>query len=629
MNTHRVQFRLRSVVLLAALGMVVPATIEAKERYVSPAEARLRGDITFLAADAREGRGTGSEGIEEAAEHIATVFRELGLKPAPGAEGYFQPFELSPEVKLGEPLDLDFDGPGDQTIAAEKDDFTALTAGGGGEFHDVPLVFAGYGITAQDEDEMLDYDDYKGLDVKDKAVLIIRREPQQNLEDSPFAGAETSPYSALRHKLRNAERRGAKALLLVNDAPGIKEDENKDALLDPHYMGSDGKGIPFIMVKRAFANRLLAAAGMPNLDELEKEIDQDLMPRSRPLDDWSLDATITMSKTPVRAKNVIGVLEGAGPHADETIVIGAHYDHLGFGGQGSMAFGSKEIHNGADDNASGTAMVLELARRLAARHDPLPRRVVFMAFSAEERGLLGSKHYVDHPLFPLENTVFMLNFDMVGRLNDEDKLSIFGAGTSPGLDHLADALALSQGIDAKLIEGTQGVFFQSDHASFYRKDIPVLFAFTGTHDDYHRPSDDTERINFEGMTRIANFGELLLLDLARRPERPAFLKLQHSEEPSPGRLAGHGAYFGSRPSYGESDVKGVKLDGVTEGGPADKAGLKGGDIIIRFAGAPVETIEDFMMGLSEHKPGDAVEVVVLRDGEEKTLKATLGSRGQE
>jgi hypothetical protein len=272
-------------------------------------------------------------------------------------------------------------------------------------------------------------------------------------------------------------------------------------------------------------------------------------------------------------------------------------------------------------------MVLELARRLARRPDPLPRRIVFIAFSGEERGLLGSKHYVNHPLCPLEQTVAMVNFDMVGRLNSENAVTIFGAGTIPGLDSLVAALAASQGLKPKLIEGTQAEFNASDHASFYYKDIPVLFVFTGTHPDYHRPSDDTERINFEGMTRIADFGELLLLDLARRPKRPEFAKL-------PGRpmgpLAarggrGSGAYLGTRPAYGE-EIEGVKLDGVTEGSPAEKAGLRAGDIIIRFDGKRVGSIEDYMEYLSSRKPGDTVEVIIQRDGKEESLKATLGSR---
>jgi hypothetical protein len=310
--------------------------------------------------------------------------------------------------------------------------------------------------------------------------------------------------------------------------------------------------------------------------------------------------------------------------ADETVVIGAHYDHLGRGEPGSRASFSKEIHNGADDNASGTAMVLEMARRLARRVDPLPRRVVFMAFSGEERGLLGSAYYVNHPLYPLDKTVMMVNFDMVGRLNKRDELTIYGTGTSPGIDNLVDALGKAEGFTIKKIADGYG---PSDHASFYQKNMPVLFIFTGTHADYHMPSDDTETINFPGMARIADFAEVLLLDLSRRPQRPAFTKVAGSQGGDTGRVA-LTVYLGTIPDY-DDEQKGVKLSGVRDGSPADKGGLKGGDVIVGLGGKPIRTINDYMAGLGRYKPGDKVEVVVQRDGKETTLTVTLGSRPSE
>ena len=324
---------------------------------------------------------------------------------------------------------------------------------------------------------------------------------------------------------------------------------------------------------------------------------------------------------------MVGVLEGSGSLADETIVIGAHYDHLGRGGlfSGSLSFLSKDIHNGADDNASGTAMVLEMARRLARRPDPLPRRVVFIAFSGEERGLLGSRHYVEHPLYPLKSTVMMVNFDMVGRLNRENELTVYGTGTSPGFDLLVDALGKSSGFTIKKIPEGHG---PSDQQSFVLKDIPVFFAFTGTHRDYHRPSDDTGLINFAGMARIADLGELLLLDVIRRPERPAFVKVERrGRQGDPGR-AGVGVYLGSIPSY-DDDSKGVKLSGVREGSPAEKGGLKAGDVIVKFGGKPIATIYDYTESLGHYKPDDKVEVVVRRDGQDVTLQVTLGKRPNE
>jgi len=613
--------------LSASAGVLVVAfSGMAETKYVSPAESRMRADVAYLADDAREGRGPGTKGIDAAADYIATVFKEAGLKPAPGAEGYFQPFTIRGEFEAGPDSSLAFQGPEDKTVKIDgAGEFTPLARGGSGAIDGLPIVFAGYGITASDEGQKLDYDDYANLDVKDKAVLILRREPRQDDENSPFAGKEASIYASLRHKAVNAAKHGAAAVIMVNDAFTTKD--KADDLLSPGDDGN-GRGVPYFMVKRAAVDRLLADAGAPSLAELEAQIDEDLKPHSQTLDGWKVSGKSDLQRGEIHVKNVVGVLEGEGPLAEEAIVVGAHYDHLGFGGSGSLSPGSKDIHNGADDNASGTAMMLEMVRRLSHRAEPLPRRVVFMAFSAEERGLLGSKHYVEHPLYPIKDTVAMVNFDMVGRLNDNHELTLFGTGTSPGFDQLVLALASSQGLKPKLIEGTRAEFNASDHASFYRADIPVLFAFTGTHDQYHRPTDDTPLINAEGMARIANFGELVLLDIAQRPARPEFVKLVNSaNDQKVGSVSGTSVYMGTQPAYG-SDVKGVKLDGVTEGSPAEKAGLKGGDVLVKFDNKEIADIEDFMEALSTHKPGDNVDVVVQRDGSDVTLKVTLGSRSR-
>ncbi len=453
------------------------------KRVVSPAELRLRDDVTYLAADDREGRGPGTRGIDEAADYISFVFKTAGLKPAPGAEGYFQPFILSGSPTLGKTQELAFDGPDDKKVTALfRADFTPLASGTDGPIKQVPVVFAGYGITAKDPSQKLDYDDYAGIDVKNKAVLVIRREPGDDDEKSPFAGRRTSRFATFQHKATNAYQHGAVAVLLVNDHLSVEG--KKDELLRFDAMGGQPfSKLPFVMLKRDLADKLLAASGQPNLRKLEEEIDSDLKPRSRELKGWVVDGKVDIEHNEITTKNVIGVLDGSGPHADETVVIGGHYDHLGRGGltSGSLAFLSKDIHNGADDNASGTSMVLELARRMGARRDPPPRRIVFMAFSGEERGLLGSQHYVDHPLIPLSSTIMMFNCDMVGRLNDKDELTMIGTGSSPGLEELCKVLGKSAGLTIKTISGMTDGFGGSDHQSFYPKDIPVLFAFTGLH----------------------------------------------------------------------------------------------------------------------------------------------------
>jgi hypothetical protein len=615
-----------------ARGDDAPTPGRASAMFHSPPEERLKGDVTFLAADAREGRAPGTKGIEAAAAYIAGVFEGAGLKPAPGANGYFQPFTISGRPTIAGKPELALVGPGGKELKGVfKTDFSPLALGTGGSLDNVPIVFAGYGITAKDEARKLDYDDYAGINVKGKAVLLIRREPQQGDEASPFDGKETSSYATFQHKATNAFQHGAVAVIFVNDQASLAGE--KDQLLAFSAGGPDvNSNLPFVMLTRELGDKLLAEAGEPALAQLEQDIDSGLKPRSRPIKGWGLTERIVMERSGTETKNVVGVLEGAGPLADETVVIGGHYDHLGHGGMGSgsMAIFSRDIHNGADDNASGTAMVLELARRLGARRDPVPRRVVFIAFSGEERGLLGSLYYVAHPLFPLRSTVMMVNCDMVGRLNAKNELTMIGTGTSPGVDALVDVLGKSAGLTIKKVSGMTDGFGGSDHEPFYAKKIPVLFAFTGLHLDYHRPSDDSDRINYPGMARIADYLELITLDVVRRPERPTYIALK-APRPMPRHAAsagGGGSVAALRvvADYGYEGNNGVSVSKVIEGGPAAQAGMKDGDLITKLGNKPIGTMGDYMESLSKHKPGEKVEVVVKRDGKDVKLQVTLGSR---
>jgi len=667
MNTKRsirssTRFLRRFGLGLLAVGWLLVPSLPATEEFVRPGLARLQADVSFLAADELEGRATGSEGIRKAADYIAETFEEAGLTTAPGAEGFFQPFELTGAPRLGrtQRIEVALEGTDEPIEARMRRDFMPLAIGGDGELEGLPIVFVGYGITAGSEQENgepgFEYDDYADVDVEGKVVLMLRRAPGYSSATGPFAPQHGMPsrHATFQRKAVNAFQHGAAAVLLVNDLEGLEG--AKDELLRFTDAGLERyTTIPFVMVTRAFADRLLEAAGAPSLKALEAEIlgrepvvpasedaeeeegddededeedaeeedtqpspEVDPKPVSRELEGVTLSGTISVEHPTIIARNVVGVLEGAGPHADETIIIGAHYDHLGNGGMGSLAPFSREIHNGADDNASGTAMIMELARRLASRSDPLPRRVVFIAFSGEERGLLGSRHYVEDPLYPLDQTVAMLNFDMVGRLNDEDELTVFGVESTPGLRDLVEALGASQGFNIKANARVAG---NSDHAPFFEEGVPVAFFFTGTHKDYHRPSDDVEFVNFEGMARIANMAELVLLDFARRPERPEFTRTAAAEPPQRG-VSGISVSLGTIPDYDES-VEGVRLNGVREDSAADKAGLQKGDIIIGFGGKPVGTIYDFMEGLGRYDPGDKVEIKVKRGEETVRLEATL------
>ncbi|AMV36723.1 M20/M25/M40 family metallo-hydrolase [Planctomyces sp. SH-PL62] len=608
----------------------------ATSTFVSPAEVRLRDDVTFLADDAQEGRAPGTQGIEASAEYIAGRFKDLGLQPPPGGDGYFQKFTISGQPRLGDPLELTVKGPGDVAIAGvPRTDFNPMAIGTTGSADAAPIVFAGFGITADRPDKNLAYDDYAGIDAKGKVVLVLRREPGLNDEASPFDGKKTSDFATFRHKATNAYQHGAAMLLVVNDLAGLGSD--RDALLNLGSAGSETLALlPIVHVTRDFADKILKAAGEPTLAELEAEIDKDYKPRSRELKGLAVAGRVKIDRPAIETSNVIGVLEGAGPNSGETIVVGGHYDHLGRGGltSGSLAFLSTDVHNGADDNASGTALTLELARRLAERRDPPPRRIVFVAFSGEERGLLGSQHYVEHPPFPIESTVAMFNFDMVGRLNEKRELTMIGTGTSPGFDGLVDALGKDSGLTIKKVPGMTDGFGGSDHQSFHAKDVPILFAFTGIHSDYHRPSDDSAKINYAGMAGIADYIELLLLDILRRPQRPAFARgpapARHgastspSASPSQSASTGMSVTLGVMPDYADEGKAGMKLSDVREGGPAAKAGLKGGDVIIGIGGKPIGTIYDYMESLGRYKPGDAVDVLIKRDGKDVTLRVELG-----
>jgi Zn-dependent M28 family amino/carboxypeptidase len=315
-------------------------------------------------------------------------------------------------------------------------------------------------------------------------------------------------------------------------------------------------------------------------------------------------------------KNVVGVLEGVGPLANETVVIGAHYDHVGRGGPDSGAIdpNSKEIHNGADDNASGTATLIEVARQIVQAESKPRRRIVFIAFTGEERGLFGSDYYTKHPLFKLEDTVAMLNMDMVGRL-DEDKLIIEGVDTAAEFEPLVESANRRQAFKITKKSGGSG---PSDHASFYPMKVPVMHFFTGTHGDYHRPSDDFEKLSLSGMRRVGEMVAEVALNLAQDSQRPTY-----KEVAAPVRGGGDRPYFGSVPDF-SSDQPGYALKSVTSGSPAEKAGIQGGDVIIKLGESRIGNLDDFDSALRKFTGGDRVPIVVRRDGQDVTLQVTLG-----
>jgi Zn-dependent M28 family amino/carboxypeptidase len=352
------------------------------------------------------------------------------------------------------------------------------------------------------------------------------------------------------------------------------------------------------------------------LDELELAIDAQTVPQSRILAGISVagETQIVSSKTAVH--NVVGLLPGRGALATEYVIIGAHYDHVGMGGVGSLAPGTIEVHNGADDNASGTSTLLEVARRLVEDSSEARRSIIFIAFTAEERGLLGSKYYVRHPRWPLEQTVAMLNMDMVGRLTDNN-LTVYGTGTATQFNSLIDrANELCQLEIDKQAAG----FGPSDHSSFYEVDIPVFHFFTGLHNDYHRPSDDFDKANVPGMARIAEFVTAVLKEVATLPERPTLIKssvvAQIGRALQPRRVT-----LGVRLESSSGNV--LKVEGVLPDSPAQRAGIQAGDRIVALGEQKIESLAELQRMLANFQAGTTVMVEILRGGEQLRLSVTF------
>ncbi len=594
---------------------------------------RTMEHVRVLASDAFAGRKPGEAGGKAAARYIGAQMFSLGLrgpdgKKTAGAGDYRAPFEFAIGVEAGAENHLRIqvaDGVSPGTLKAFSD-FTPLTFSSNADVT-APLVFAGYGIVSKEND----YDDYAGLDVKGKAVAIFRNEPQAKNPHSGFAGDRLTLHADLRYKASVARDKGAVALIVINDPLNIPDDE--DALVPLKGRPSlGGTGIPVIQVKRSAVAKLFAGMGKP-LEKVQAGLDHTLKgaPFAMPGVRVRVAADLVVKKG--ATDNVIGILPGSDlVLRRETIVVGAHYDHLGHGGAGSLAEKPGEIHNGADDNASGTSAMIEVARALTAlaREGRGPRRtVVFIGFGAEEMGLLGSAHYVKHPQRPLADTIAMLNMDMVGRLNGR-ALTVGGAGTATEWPDVIEKARTGIDGELKTVLKEDG-YGPSDHSSFYSKDVPVLFLFTGAHTDYHKPSDDADKVDAEGLGTITLFAEQLVRQIDALDARPTHLAAKDpaaahgSGEGVP--RSGKGAYLGTIPDYAQDEsIEGVLLSGVRPGSPSEKAGLKGGDRLVELADKKIGNLYDFTYALRTLKPGDEVKAVVMRDGKKLTLDVTVGSR---
>lgn len=475
--------------------------------------------IQFLSSDELKGRANGTPGLDVAGNYVAAQFKAVGLQPGGTGGDWFQPFELVAGLKVGSVNTLSIVDRGRKISfvlgrsyyplsAPSNDDVSTPSA----ELRGLPVVFAGYGLVVPGI-----YDDYAGIDVTGKAVLILSHEPQETDGSSRLNGTRPMPQTTVAAKAAAARVRGAKALIVVLD-PTHRMDDAPYGLFgtDPD---AEDHGIPLLRIRRAEAQPLVNAW---RLDETAREIDADLVPRSRDIPQARVDYVEHLAKNKHEVRNVVGVLPGSDDaRAREAIVIGAHYDHVGFGGRLSLSPDKMgEIHNGADDNASGTASIIEIARAAAADRPRFPRTLIFIAFAGEERGLFGSAHYVSQPRVPIEDTVAMLNLDMVGRANGA--VDVSGLEVSPSMEADLEAAVKASGSMLKIRREGPGAG-RSDDYSFTVRRIPAINFFTGFHDDYHRPGDDWQKIDVPGTTRVARLALELAASLANRETRPEFV----------------------------------------------------------------------------------------------------------
>jgi hypothetical protein len=508
---------MRSFAAAGVLALIAGAAVAAATD-ISP--SALLDHIKFLASDDLKGRADGSPELERAADYIADRFKAAGLKPGGDGGTWFQPFELVAGLNISDGNELSISHGGKTLRFTLGTSYYPLatpasesSSGPSASLDSVPLVFAGYGLVVPS----IGYDDYRRVDVSGKAVVIFSHEPQERLSGSAMNGARPVMESTLTAKEGAARMRGARALIVIGD-PSHLIDQADYSLFgkDPD---AEDKPIPVLRLRRKEAQPLL---DQYQLDGLARLIDADLVPRSTELKGATISYSEHLSKNLRTVRNVVGVLPGNDPaRAKESIVIGAHYDHVGLGGHLSMSpERTGEIHNGADDNASGTSSVIEIARQAAAQRERFPRSVVFVAFAGEERGLLGSAHYVEMPAMPVADTIAMLNLDMVGRARGN--VDVSGLEYAPSMEE--DLRAASQGLRGLSIKREGPGAGRSDDSSFQSRRVPAINFFTGFHGDYHRPGDDWEKIDAQGTSLIATLAYELAARLAARPMRPEFVQ---------------------------------------------------------------------------------------------------------
>jgi aminopeptidase YwaD len=557
----------------------------------------LKKHISYLASEQLKGRRTGTPGDSLAAEYIRKELKQTGLVPL--YDMGFQKFRVTDKIIPGPANSLMLNG---ESLKLDID-FAPFAFSENSSLNG-EVVFAGYGFDINDDS--LKWNDYSGIDVKGKVVVILRGDPEIEKNLSPFM-----KYSKDRNKVLQAKDMGAAAVLLVSGKVFDPEDK-----FNPLAKGDQTVGLPAFRISRKIANTILEPKKL-NIEDLEKKLNEKRSP-----DSFSVGVHISghsdVIQTTVPTRNVVMVLPGTDKVLkNQYVILGAHFDHLGMGGlgSGSRSGDTIAVHYGADDNASGVGMIIELAEKLAADPNSHKRSIVVAAFSGEEMGLLGSKKYVENPGIDLAAVNAMVNMDMVGRLNENSLLQIAGVGTAEPFRKMLTTQNDTTILKLTLSEEGSG---PSDHSSFYGKNVPVLFVSSGAHLDYHTPADSWKKINYEGMIKIADLMYPVIANLANMDSKLVF------KEAGPKEVAGRGTRrkgvtLGIMPDFVGAVKNGLRADLITPGRPAAIGGMKKGDIITSINGKPVNNIEDYMFRLGQLKIGETIHVEVLRNGKMEVL----------
>ena len=636
----------------------------------------LRRDVQFLASDDLRGRNVTDESIDVARDYLRDRMSKIGLDLKSVDGSPFQPVKIAvgTEIRTAEgnfcrfqlgdraPLETGI-GSGFGPLTVGKDQ--AKAAG--------RVIFAGFGITSRKHA----YDDYASVDAEGAIVMMLRKEPGSSDPDSPFDGVKNTRHAYFATKIANAIEQGAAAVLMINDAKSTREAAQKEqnridnevrrrdalqelleklpeaaaknrAAAEERIVGvqnmieglqkdleSANRGvlgvsdagpkseetgkIPVASIARDVADEILSTIAGKSLESIEAKINSRFQPDSYSLEGATADLSVDLKPAVAVSDNVIGRLPGRGLLANQAIVVGAHYDHVGMGGFASLAPGTIAVHNGADDNASGTATMLACGELLQERLSSVAthRTVLFIGFTGEERGLVGSQHYVKNPVFPIGQTAAMINLDMVGRLRDNE-LTVYGTGSASRLDGIVEAANRPFGFDLFKVASGYG---PSDHQSFYRARVPVLFFFTGLHNDYHRPSDDFDKIDFGNLTRVTDMVSEVAYRLAVLPQRPSYAET----DPRVQIRRQMTAYLGVRVSQRRG---GIVITEVTEGGPASKAGLRVDDQIQRIGQKAIQSTNDVLSWVRAHPPGHEFTIEVRRNTKPITLRGKLEKRSE-